>query len=364
MRCILLASLAVLVFLLLILVNSFRIRSTAQERWMYGDTMCHLNQFFVRYFYLNTVLHLKWRFVHRCYGSSFDSCVLWAIQSDSQIAFDVRWHGYHFESGVFNSHLGNPDTNFHWCILCCVGGEYVYNPEVFNCEPQRWSAQSNLSRWNNGWKAMFFAIAVFVVPLLVIVFLNWSVYKSAKSQINAIVIQLGSLAESQQRETSNRRRERKAAVDVIIIIAAFLLCFLPAWIMGICHQFLDSTNVPAEVMFVTSCIFFVTSLCSLIIYTIRKKEFRTAIKKIMRQIVELCGNCKKNENNVIEMDNFSRFNANLDTKASNLTAAAAFATRNQIEDMGAWEEQKWTFRSFVFLPFHRYMIVNWTWRTW
>ena len=221
-----------------------------------------------------------------------------------------------------------------------MGGEYVYNPEVFNCEPQRWSAQSNLSRWNNGWKAMFFAIAVFVVPLLVIVFLNWSVYKSAKSQINAIVIQLGSLAESQQRETSNRRRERKAAVDVIIIIAAFLLCFLPAWIMGICHQFLDSTNVPAEVMFVTSCIFFVTSLCSPIIYTIRKKEFRTAIKKIMRQIVELCGNCKKNENNVIEMDNFSRFNANLDTKASNLTAAAAFATRNQIEDMGAWEEQK------------------------
>ena len=58
MRYILLASLAVSDLLFLILVNSFRIASTAQERWLYGETMCHLNAFFARYFYLNTVLHL------------------------------------------------------------------------------------------------------------------------------------------------------------------------------------------------------------------------------------------------------------------------------------------------------------------
>ena len=58
MRYIILASLAVSDFLCLILTNSFRIGSIAQERWLYGQTMCHLNPFFVRYFYLNTVLHL------------------------------------------------------------------------------------------------------------------------------------------------------------------------------------------------------------------------------------------------------------------------------------------------------------------
>lgn len=54
----LLASLAVSDLLSLILVNSFRIASTAQERWLYGETMCCLNPFFASYFYTNTVVHL------------------------------------------------------------------------------------------------------------------------------------------------------------------------------------------------------------------------------------------------------------------------------------------------------------------
>ena len=57
-RYILLASLALSDLLLLVLVNSFRIESIAQEHWLYGQTMCYLNPFFVRYFYINTVLHL------------------------------------------------------------------------------------------------------------------------------------------------------------------------------------------------------------------------------------------------------------------------------------------------------------------
>ena len=58
MRYMLLASLAVSDLLFLILVNSFRIASTAQERWLYGKTMCYINPFFARYFYTSTVVHL------------------------------------------------------------------------------------------------------------------------------------------------------------------------------------------------------------------------------------------------------------------------------------------------------------------
>ena len=50
--------LAVSDFLCLILVNSFRIASIAEESWLYGQTMCHLNSCFHRYFYVNTILHL------------------------------------------------------------------------------------------------------------------------------------------------------------------------------------------------------------------------------------------------------------------------------------------------------------------
>ena len=58
MQYILLASLSVSDLLFLILVNSFRIASVAQEKWLYGETICRLHAFFGSYFYINTVLHL------------------------------------------------------------------------------------------------------------------------------------------------------------------------------------------------------------------------------------------------------------------------------------------------------------------
>ena len=58
MRYVLLASLAGSDILFLILGNSPSIASTAHERWLYGETMCKLHYLVLRYFYLNTALHL------------------------------------------------------------------------------------------------------------------------------------------------------------------------------------------------------------------------------------------------------------------------------------------------------------------
>ena len=83
-----------------------------------------------------------------------------------------------------------------------------------------------------------------IAPFVVIVFLNGSVYKAARRQINAIEVQVGG---PQQQEIASRRlRDRKAAVDVTIIIATFLLCYLPLWITGICRQFVPGIDFPAE----------------------------------------------------------------------------------------------------------------------
>ena len=263
MRHILLASLAVSDLLFLILVNSFRISSIAQERWLYGGAMCFLNPFFQRYFYINTVLHLMAVSHDRydaivksplTYNGTVTKCrvavvvLVWLIPIGFFIGPFLKW------------------------------GEYVYNPEVFFCQQQGSTSQEGLS----GWKIAF-ALVIFLVPFLVIALLNWMVYKTAKLQANAIAIQIGSLGacESHQQDNSRRiRTERRAALDVSIIIAAFVLCFLPTWIMNICLWFFKSI-VPSEAVLVTYCIFTFSSVCNPIIYSIRKRDFRRAVKNLL-----------------------------------------------------------------------------------
>ena len=168
-------------------------------------------------------------------------------------------------------------------------GKYVYNPEVFCCE-QGWSEQSASSRWN----MLFFCIFTFVGPFLVIILLNQSVYKTAKRQINASRIQGYSCdTKRQQQETSRRVKERKAATDVSIIIAAFLLCFLPVWIVGTCRQFAGGMDIPSDVALITACIFSFSTLCNPIIYSIRKNDFRAGAKNVLRRFTV----CTTNNNN-------------------------------------------------------------------
>ena len=265
MRYILLASLALSVFLLLVIVNSFRIGSIAQERWLYGQTMCNLNPFFARYFYINTVLHLV--------AVSYDR---YQAIVKSPLTYD----------GTIFTKTRMAFMALIWIIPIPLSigpflgwGKYVYNPEVFFCE-QGWAVQSESIR-------VVLPVATLIVPFLVIVFLNVSVYKTAKRQINAIEVQVGSCVDAespQQQEMSRRIRDRKAAVDVSIIITAFLVCFLPTWIMGFCRNFVPGIDVPAEAVLATSCIFFLTAICNPIIYSIRRREFRAALKKVFRRV--------------------------------------------------------------------------------
>lgn len=78
------------------------------------------------------------------------------------------------------------------------------------------------------------------------------------------------------RDTSYKRGQeelRKAAVDVCIIIAGFVLCYLPIWITSLCSGFLKTQKLPAVVIQITGCLFFLSSLCNSIIYSIEKEAF-------------------------------------------------------------------------------------------
>ena len=293
MRYIFLASLAVSDLLFLILVNSFRIASIAQERWLYGETMCHLNACFARYFYLNTVLHLL--------AVSFE-------RYKAIVKSPLTYTGDITKSRVMLMVL-------IWVIPIPISisplvglGKYVYNPEVFFCQ-QGWVMESELNKWN--W--LIFP-AFFAIPFLIILFLNWSVYKTAEVHANGEVIQIGSLSgsEMQQERTSRRRIESKAAVDVIIIIIAFLLCYLPFFIEGLFLRFVPSIQVPANAVLITSSIFIFSSVCNPIIYSIRKREFRTAVKNMFKRI-KLC-RCSNGINNEVTVMSDLQVRANLGIK--------------------------------------------------
>ena len=136
--------------------------------------------------------------------------------------------------------------------------------------------------------SIFRPITTIIVPFLVILFLNVSVYKTASRHINAIEVQVGGLVDAeiaQQRDSVSRRlTDRKAAVDVTIIIAAFLVCFLPFWVTVTFPQFVQGIDVPLEADLSTTCIFFLSAIWNPIIYSIRKREFRNAVKKMFRRI--------------------------------------------------------------------------------
>ena len=97
MRYILLASLALSDCLCLIFINSFRIASFAYENWLYGDTMCQLDAFLARYFYLNTVLHLVAISYER-----YDAIV--------KSPLTLRWHNDQMESVVDISPVSFSDS--------------------------------------------------------------------------------------------------------------------------------------------------------------------------------------------------------------------------------------------------------------
>ena len=145
--------------------------------------------------------------------------------------------------------------------------------------------------------------------------------------------------QSQQQEMSRKIQERKAAVDVSIIIAAFLLCYLPGWFTGLCRQFVKSPKVPAEVILVTACIFFVSSLCNPIIYSIRKREFRKRIKNIFRRIGIYSRSNEINQMEAIRAKNSkSRTNVNTDVCTSRIKQQGASHISKEDEIMEAREE--------------------------
>ena len=75
-------------------------------------------------------------------------------------------------------------------------------------------------------------------------------------------------------------REGKPARDVMIITGCFVLCYLPTWIMG-CFRAFGGEPSPKDILS-THCFYATTVVWNPIIYSIRKRRFRKAVKKLLK----------------------------------------------------------------------------------
>ncbi|ESO82498.1 hypothetical protein LOTGIDRAFT_134511 [Lottia gigantea] len=85
-----------------------------------------------------------------------------------------------------------------------------------------------------------------------------------------------------QREKIEMRRERKAARTLAIITGAFLICWLPFFIVALIGPFIaDKVEIPLIIRSIILWLGYVNSLLNPVIYTIFSPEFRMAFSKIL-----------------------------------------------------------------------------------
>lgn len=118
--------------------------------------------------------------------------------------------------------------------------------------------------------------------------------------------------------------DRKAAVDVSLVVDAFLACFIPLWIVGVCRQIMKV--VPILSVKITNAIFFVSFMANPIIYSDRKQAFQESVKNMMRRIRFRCGSNSSNGNEIVANQPRCLTRPNGETSAISITSRPDVST--------------------------------------
>ena len=259
-RYFLLASLAVSDAIFLVLVVPFQVASNLHEDLALSMGWCKANAFMTRAWYCSTTLHLiavsfdrylaivksPLSYVHHITKGKtlLLVCFVWLLPF---VTAAGPLFGIWEDLSAFNARIG----------VCDLG----------------WDDQSE-GQLKTSIASIVFA---FVVPLLAIAWLNFKVFKTASGIEQEVMAQ-----QAQIQPQQDRRREHKAAKDVTFVLGVYLMCYLPAWITVFCRQVLSPNSVPTIIIFITNGLLFSKSAWNPIIYGARKREFREALKMMLR----------------------------------------------------------------------------------
>ena len=152
--------------------------------------------------------------------------------------------------------------------------EIAYNNQTFICE-QAWTSQGTTADA----KKVFYGFTLFILPLLVIMILNYSVFKTAREKC---VEPAGATSQAQITRREKFHQEHRAAIDVFIVVGAFLLLFLPLWVSGIARRFLSKDGLDASLYLIPNDFTLASAVCNPFIYATRKRQFRRAMLSVLR----------------------------------------------------------------------------------
>ena len=262
MRYLFLASLAVSDFVIAALIVPFHVASKVYEELEFSTTQCKVIMLLTRALYCSTTLHMI------------------AVSYDRYLAIVKSPLTYSQRITKAKILLL---MAFAWILPFATAAgpwftiwedTFPFSARLYHCDIcQDWNVQSR----DQLMRSVFYSVAAFAVPLLVLAWLNFKVFKAASQLEREIITQQHSTQPQQ-----NRCREHKAAKDVAVVLGLYLLCYLPAWIAILCRQVLPLNSVPVFVSFITNGLSLSKSAWNPVIYCIRKREFRGALKMMLR----------------------------------------------------------------------------------
>ena len=108
----------------------------------------------------------------------------------------------------------------------------------------------------------------------------YQVVKRHKAQIrDQMTVQLSEI------EVSRLKRLRKSAVNTLYVFFVFLLCYLPFFVATAINNMAKSSNTPAVLAYEFSVTLMLSnSSLNPLMYCLRLRDFRTAVKKIYKRI--------------------------------------------------------------------------------
>ncbi len=119
----------------------------------------------------------------------------------------------------------------------------------------------------------------FLLPLGTILFAYANIFKAAKFQAKRI--RRSCLPNSSESNKKHFDKELKATKTISLVIGAFLVCWLPFFVLSILSQHCTKCTISFEVVIMVKWLHYANSALNPIIYSMHNRDFRAALHSLL-----------------------------------------------------------------------------------